>query len=293
MLINQIGTLLTDEHMQIIELMSMKYEENEIMALKNYVLASVLEVKHYTDTLFSFRTKRSKKIRFKSGGCVTMGLIIRGKLVFRNYYVCSPTWDNKLEFYSMVVPNGLFTSFLKMITTRSSVIIMKKMKNGLIMKALSPGKRLFLLCTDIGIAVVSNIISEPETYAKFNEVIVVMVCKYVGELQYFDDKLKQLATEPQIKPYARNKLRFYRSVTHEPYPYSGDLTWLIKSGTLIADLMTYTFDKMDRFMICGSQQTTLDVTNLLKVLGYNKGTANNPQDFAYERQFVNKLNRGD
>ncbi len=57
--------------------------------------------------------------------------------------------------------------------------------------------------------------------------------------------------------------------------------------------MTYTFDKMDRFMICGSQQTTLDVTNLLKVLGYNKGTANNPQDFAYERQFVNKLNRGD
>ncbi|PIM95170.1 Ferredoxin--NADP reductase [Candidatus Hodgkinia cicadicola] len=286
MLISPTGTLLTDEHMQIIESMSMKYEENEIMALRNYVLAPVLEVKHYTDKLFSFRTKRSKKIKFESGGCVTMGLIIRGKLVFRNYYICSPTWANTLEFYSMVVPNGLFTPFLRMITTRSLVIIKKKIKKGLVIKALSPGKRLFLLCTDIGIAVVSNIISEPGTYAKFDEVIVVMVCKYVEELQYFDDKLKQLTTAPQIKSYAKNKLRFYRSVTHEPYPYSGDLTWLIKSGTLIADLMTYNFDKMDRFMVCGSQQTTLDGTNLLKALGYNEGTVNNPQDFVYERTFV-------
>ncbi len=287
MLIKPIGNLLTDRHMQIIESMLMKHEDNEIMALKGYVLAPVLEVKHYTDTLFSFRTKRSKKIKFKSGGYVMMGLIIRGKLVFRKYYICSPTWDNKLEFYSMVVPNGLFTPFLKLITTGSSVIIKKRMRNGLVMGALSPGKRLFLLCTDIGIAVVSNIISEPETYAKFNEVIVVMVCKYVKELQYFDDKLKQLTTEPQIKPYAKNKLRFYRSVTHEPYPYSGDLIWLIKSGTLIADLMTYNLDKMDRFMVCGSQQTTLDGTNLLKALGYNEGRVNNPQDFVYERTFVN------
>ncbi|PIM95698.1 Ferredoxin--NADP reductase [Candidatus Hodgkinia cicadicola] len=225
---------------------------------------------------------------FRSGEYVTMGLVIRGELVFRDYYICSPTWSNKLEFYSMVTPNDLFSSFLKMITTSSSVIIKKKTSGCLVMEALNPGNRLFLLCTDIGVAVVSSIISEPKTYANFNEVIVVMTCKYIQELQYFSDKLKQLRQTPQVKPYARHKLRIYLSVTHEPYPYSGELTWLIKSGTLIADLNTYNFDKMDRFMICGSKETTLSGLNLLKSLGYNEGSVRYPGDFVYEKIFVDQ-----
>ncbi len=65
----------------------------------------------------------------------------------------------------MVVPNDLFTSFLKMITTSSSIIIKKKPSGSLTIKTLKPGNRLFLLCTDIGIAAVNSIISEPNTYA--------------------------------------------------------------------------------------------------------------------------------
>ncbi|PIM96697.1 Ferredoxin--NADP reductase [Candidatus Hodgkinia cicadicola] len=251
-------------------------------------MASVLSVVRYTNTLFSFTTRRSMMLTFRSGEYVTLGLIIRGELVFRDYYICSPTWANKLEFYSMVTPNDLFTSFLKMITTSSSVIIKKKTSGCLVMNALKPGKRLFLLCTDIGVAAVSSIISEPSTYVKFNEVIVVLTCKYIRELQYFDNKLKQLRRTPQVKPYARNKLRTYLSVTHEPYPYSGELTWLIKSGTLIADLRTYSFDKMDRFMVCGSKETTLSGINLLKSLGYNEGSVRYPGDFVYERIFVDQ-----
>ncbi|PIM95078.1 Ferredoxin--NADP reductase [Candidatus Hodgkinia cicadicola] len=229
-----------------------------------------------------------KAIKFKPGEYLTLGLIIRGELIFRDYYICSPTWTNKLEFYSMVVPNDLFTSFLKMITTSSSIIIKKKPSGSMVIEALNPGNRLFLLCTDIGIAAVSSIISEPKTYTNFNEVIVVMTCKYVRELKYISDKLKQLNQEPRIKPYAKNKLRTYLSVTHEPYPYSGELTWLIKSGTLIADLRTHNFDKMDRFMVCGSKQTTLDGVNLLRSLGYTEGSVHHPSDFTYERILIDQ-----
>ncbi len=271
-----------------IESMSMKYNNNKIMATKSYTLASVLGVKHYTNTLFSFTTKRLKTFNFKPGEYTTIGLIIRGTLVFRDYYICSPTWDNKLEFYSKVVPNGLFTSFLRMVTTKSSIIIKKKTSRGLSLDVLDSGKRLFLLCTDIGIAAVSSIISEPNTYAKFGEVIVVIVCEYVQELQYFNDKLKQMTKDQRIKPYAKHKLRVYQSVTQEPYPYSGDLTWLIKSGTLIADLRTHNFDKMDRFMVCGSKQTTLDSINLLKSLGYSEGSIDYPGHLTYERIFVDQ-----
>ncbi|PIM96336.1 Ferredoxin--NADP reductase [Candidatus Hodgkinia cicadicola] len=218
-------------------------------------------------------------------------MAIRGELVFRNYYICSPTWEDKLEFYSTVDLNDLFTSFLRKITTNSSIIIMKETAGDLVISTLKPGKRLFLLCSDIGAAAASSIISEPETYSNFNEVIVVLTCKYTQDLLYFNNKLRQLAKEPLIQSHVKNKLRFYQSVTQEPYPYSGDTLWLIKSGTLIADLRTYSLNKMDRFIICGPQQTSSNIINLLKLLGYNEDSPDCLEDYVYERVFVNQIMR--
>ncbi|PIM96381.1 Ferredoxin--NADP reductase [Candidatus Hodgkinia cicadicola] len=212
-------------------------------------------------------------------------------MVFRNYYICSPTWEDKLEFYSTINLNDLFSSFLRKITTNSSIIIMKKTAGELILNNLKPGKRLFLLCSDIGAAAASSIISEPGTYSKFNEVIVVLTCEYVQGLQYFNNKLKQLAKEPLIQSHAKNKLRFFRCVTQEPYPYSGDISWLIKSGLLIADLKTYNFNKMDRFIISGPRQPSLDVINLLGLIGYNEDSTSCLKDFIYERVFVNQIRK--
>ncbi len=261
----------------------------EMRLLTNYTLGRVLEIKHYTNELFSFRTTKLKRFKFKPGMYATIGLIIRKELVFRDYYICNPTWDNRLEFYSMTVPNGLFTSFLRKIVVKSSVIIKTKTNGELTLATLKPGKRLFLFCSDIGIIPAISIISEPETYSNFNEVVVVISCKHTKELSYFNSKLKQLAKEPKIKPYARGKLRFYQSITQEPYPYSDDITWLIRSGTLIADLRTHTFNKMDRFMVCGQQQTAVNNIVLLKDLGYDEGTVKHPGDFTYEKKFINPI----
>ncbi|PIM96523.1 Ferredoxin--NADP reductase [Candidatus Hodgkinia cicadicola] len=212
-------------------------------------------------------------------------------MVYRNYYICSPTWEDKLEFYSTVDFNDIFTSFLRKITTNSSIIIMKKTAGDLVISLLKPGKRLFLLCSDIGAAAASSIISEPETYSKFNEVIVVLTCKYTQDLLYFNNKLKQLMKESRLRPHIENKLRFYQSITQEPYPYSGDTLWLIKSGLLIADLKTYSLDKKDRFIICGPRQPSLDIINLLKSLNYNEGCTSYLRDFLYERSFINQFKK--
>ncbi len=269
----------------------MENKMNEIRSLKDYILPYVLEVKHYTTTSFSFKTTRPNNFKFKPGEYATMGLVIRGELMFRNYYICSPTWEDKLEFYSTADFNDIFTSFLRKITTDSSIIIMKKTAGDLVLDPLKPGKRLFLLCSDIGAAAASSIISEPGTYSKFNEVIVVLTCKYIQDLLYFNNKLKQLAKEPLIQSHIKNKLRFYRSVTQESYPYSGDTLWLIKSGTLIVDLRTYNLNDMDRFMICGPHKTSLDIINLLRLLG-NKGcNASCSGNFVYERIFINQTLR--
>ncbi|PIM96410.1 Ferredoxin--NADP reductase [Candidatus Hodgkinia cicadicola] len=259
---------------------------NKLKLSNEHTLARVLEIKHYTKALFSFKTTRPNNFKFKPGEFVMIGLIIKGEFIFRAYSICSSTWDNVLEFYSIKVPNGPFTSFLQKITTDSSIIIKTKSTGTLVLNALTLGKRLFLLCTGTGIAPFISIISEPGTYIKYNEVILVLTCRYSQELQYFNYKVKQMLKQPYIKLYARNKLRLYLSTTKGSYPYSGRITWLIKSGMLIADLKAYNFNRMDKFMICGSQQMILDVVNLLRSIGYLEGAINNPQDFVYERAFV-------
>ncbi len=98
MLPTNMNNLLNKNQRSILESMSITCRYNKVMSLKAYTLASVLEVKHYTDSLLCFTTKRLKAIKFKLGEYQTLGLIIRGKLIFRDYYICNPTWTNKLEF---------------------------------------------------------------------------------------------------------------------------------------------------------------------------------------------------
>ncbi|PIM95052.1 Ferredoxin--NADP reductase [Candidatus Hodgkinia cicadicola] len=216
-----------------------------------------------------------------------IGLIIRDELIFRTCSICSSTWGNTLEFYSIKVLNGLFTTpFTKKLTTDSSIIVETEPTDTLVLEALKPSKRLFLLCAGIGVASFISTIFDPETYIRYDEIIVVLACRCSQKLQYFNNKIKQMTKELHINLYAKNKLRFYLNTTQELYPYIGRITWLVKPGTIIADLMTYNFDKMNGFMIYGSQQMVLDVTGLLKSLGCTERAINGPQDFRYGKTYV-------
>ncbi len=252
-----------------------------------YILAKVLSITHYTNRLFSFKTVRPLKLTFKPGEFIMIGLIIRGEFIFRAYSICNAPWDKDLEFYSIKVINGPFTSFLQKITTDSSIIIKVRSTGTLLLKALKLGTRLFLLCTGTGIAPFASIIADTKTYERFAEIIIVLTCRSTNELQYFDAKLKQFSMTKTIKNFIKNKLRFYKSITREPFPYHGRIPTLIKSGLLVNDLKINNFNNMDRFMICGSQGMISDISNLLKSLGYKEGSSSCPQDFVYEKSFVN------
>ena len=65
-------------------------------------LLKVLSVTHWTDTLFSFQIERPKDFKFKSGEFVMIGLPNNDKPILRAYSICSPSWDEKLEFYSII-----------------------------------------------------------------------------------------------------------------------------------------------------------------------------------------------
>ncbi|MFP3039291.1 MAG: ferredoxin--NADP reductase [Candidatus Hodgkinia cicadicola] len=249
-------------------------------------LMKVLEVKRYTNRLLSFKTSRPLEFKFSAGEFVMIGLIIKGNPVFRAYSICSPSWKQELEFYSVKVPNGSLTSYLHKITTSNAILLKTEPMGTLLVRALKPGGRLFLLCTGTGVAPFISIVFEPEVYTKFEEVVLVLTCRKIEDLQYLKCKINQLMRDSEIKALARGKVRFHTSVTREPYTFAKRIPLLLTSGSLVSDLAASPLGPKDRFMVCGSRQMVADVTVVLKAMGYREGTASKPGAFVYEKAFM-------
>jgi ferredoxin--NADP+ reductase len=119
-------------------------------------------VKHYTDRLFSFRITRPQSLRFRSGEFVMIGLPNAEKPVYRAYSVASPAWDEELEFFSIKVPDGPLTSELQKIEVPATPCIMRQKSTGtLVVDALTPAKRLFMISTGTGIAPFASLLRDP------------------------------------------------------------------------------------------------------------------------------------
>lgn len=248
---------------------------------------TVLEVRHWTDRLFSFRLTRPQSFRFRSGEFVMIGLEIAGKPLLRAYSIASPFWDEGLDFYSIKVPDGPLTSRLQAIQPGDQVILGKKATGTLVLDALVPGKRLYLFSTGTGIAPFASLIRDPETYEKFEQVILTHTCARVPDLAYGFHICSQARRDELVGEDASGKLVHYTSVTREAYDRTGRITNLMDNGQLWSDLGVPPLDpKVDRAMICGSMAMLNDIKARLEAAGLREGSNAQPADFAVERAFV-------
>ncbi|MFM6923641.1 MAG: ferredoxin--NADP reductase, partial [Polynucleobacter victoriensis] len=133
----------------------------------------VLSVHHWNDTLFSFTTTRNKGLRFRNGHFLMIGLEVNGKPLSRAYSVASPNYEEHLEFLSIKVENGPLTSRLQNIKVGDSILVSEKSVGTLVIDDLNPGKHLYLFSTGTGLAPFMSIIRDPETYEKFEKVVLI------------------------------------------------------------------------------------------------------------------------
>ena len=168
---------------------------------------TVTSVTHYTDRLFAFRCTRPRSLRFRSGEFVMIGLLgENGKPLLRAYSIASPSWDEELEFYSIKVPDGPLTSRLQHIQPGEQIILRPKPVGTLVLDALLPGKRLWMLATGTGIAPFASLLRDPETWEKFEQVVVMHTCREAGELAYGRDLIEALPDDPLIGELVAGKL---------------------------------------------------------------------------------------
>lgn len=254
---------------------------------KNCFAETVTMVEHYTDRLFKFRITRPASFRFRSGEFVMIGLPNAEKPVFRAYSIASPAWDDEIEFYSIKVENGPLTQHLQKIKVGDSILMRQKSTGTLVNDALVPGKRLYMFSTGTGIAPFASLIRDPETYDKFDEVILTHTCRDVAELKYGQELVANIKDDPLLGEIAGDRLRIYSTVTREDYEFKGRITDLLESGKIFEDLGVAPINpEIDRGMICGSMDMINDTKVVLEKFGLVEGANNNPQTFVVERAFV-------
>ena len=256
--------------------------------MASYTTERVLEVRHWSDKLFSFRTTRSAGFRFENGQFIMLGLEVEGRKIVRAYSIASANYEDYLEFYSIKVPRGPLTSRLQHIARDSSLWVSSKPTGTLVVRDVRAGKRLFLLATGTGVAPFLSIVKDPETYEKFEQVILVRGARTNADLKYGDASLDGLRQDPDLRELIGSRLLDYPTVTREAIRNRGRVTTAIEGGRIFTDLGIPPLDReSDRFMICGNMRMLADAGRILEARGLTVSPQiGMPGDYLVERAFV-------
>jgi|SRR6056300_226784 ferredoxin--NADP+ reductase len=231
----------------------------------------ITDIHHYTDQLFRFRTERPASHRFTAGefNMITLD----GKLKRAYSYTSSP-YDEYLEFYSINVSDGAFTSQLSKMEVGDELMIGKKPTGSLLMTNFTPhenGTNLWLFATGTGIAPFISILRDPFTYEQFDCIFVVWSVSHKTDLQAFDEFLGEEAD-----------ILYIPIVTQEPWANNERITTMIQTDKI----MKYISPDNSRIMICGNMSFNEDMKNILEDRRFVEGTRNEPGTFVLERAFV-------
>ena len=250
----------------------------------------VLTVRHWTDAYFSFTTTRDDGLRFDNGQFVMIGLEVAGRPLMRAYSIASANWEEHLEFFSIKVPDGPLTSRLQHIQPGDDLLVSRKPTGTLLISDLHPGRNLYLLATGTGLAPFLGVIKDPETYERFDRVVLTHGVRNIADLAYHDYITRELPRHEYLGEVISQKLLYYPAVSREPFRHPGRLTTLMETGRMMADLGIEPLDgEKDRAMICGSPQMLADFRGLLDARGFSAAPRiGTPGQYVFERAFVEK-----
>jgi ferredoxin--NADP+ reductase len=188
------------------------------------------------------------------------------------------------------VPNGPLTSRLQHIKPGDEILLSRKPTGTLLISDLHPGRHLYLLGTGTGLAPFLAVIKDPETYERFDKVIVTHGVRRARDLCYADYIRRELPKHEFLGEQISRQLLYYPAVSREEFANRGRLTTLLDSGAMASTLGLPPIDpERDRFMICGSPSMLADFRAILDARGFSASPKIGvPGHYVFERAFVEK-----
>ena len=236
------------------------------MSIEKFSIEKVLSVQRWTNTLFSFTNTRPAHFKFTAGQFARIGLKVGDDLVVRAYSVVSSPFDETLEFFSIVVPDGAFTSNLQHLQV-GDALYLEKIPYGFLTLAryqLPLPKDLWLLATGTGLAPFISMLQDFETWSKYEKINLVYSVRTESELAYVD-RIQEIA---QLFGEGHTGFKFVPIITRDPNETLHDrLPILIANGELEKTIGLSLNPASSHVMLCGNPQMVEDTKEALKQRG--------------------------
>ncbi|KAA0933427.1 ferredoxin--NADP reductase [Psychrobacter sp. ANT_H59] len=256
----------------------------------NIQTVTVLSKTTWTPNLFSFTVSRPDSFKFTAGQFVRLGVnpshlnyykqqgeagndVANEALnedIFRAYSIVSSPFDEVLEFFSIVIPNGAFTSQLQHLEVGDELLL-NTMPFGFLTLARYQKplpKDLWLLATGTGLAPFLSMLQDLKTWEDYEHIILAYSARSIEELAYVD-KIKSLQEDFGSLVDNPAKLIFIPIVTREPV--EGALTERLPKLLLDGTLQERAGIALDvdstHVMLCGNPDMVEDTKETLKSLG--------------------------
>ncbi|WP_223500313.1 ferredoxin--NADP reductase [Pseudomonas sp. BF-R-24] len=250
---------------------------------EKFTRQTLLEVHPLTQSLFTLRATRDAGFRFRAGQFARLGVTkADGSTVWRAYSMVSSPFDEFLEFFSIVVPGGEFTSELSRLGVGDAFLVDRQAFGYLTLDRFVDGRDLWLLSTGTGIAPFLSILQDFEVWERFERIILVYSVREARELAY-QELIAGLAKRDYLAEYA-HKLQLITTVTREQHPGSlnGRITTLIENGELERVAGVALTPEHSRVMLCGNPQMIDDTRKLLKQRDMHLSLSRRPGQVAVE-----------
>ncbi|MGK7734509.1 ferredoxin--NADP reductase [Acinetobacter baumannii] len=236
------------------------------MSIEKFSVEKVLSVHRWTPTLFSFTMTRPSHFKFTAGQFARIGLKVGDELVVRAYSVVSSPFDETLEFFSIVVPDGAFTSNLQHLKV-SDELYLEKIPYGYLTLARYQQPLphdLWLLATGTGLAPFLSMLQDFETWSNYQKINLVYSVRTAAELAYVD-RIQEIA-----ETFGEGHLdfKFIPIITRDPSaPLHERLPVLIENGELEKAAGLELSPASSHVMLCGNPQMVDDTKEALKCRG--------------------------
>jgi ferredoxin--NADP+ reductase len=237
----------------------------------------------WSPSLFSLRCSRDPGFRFRAGQFARLGVAkADGSVVWRAYSMVSAPHDEFLEFFSIVVPGGEFTSELSRLKAGDSLLVDKQAFGFLTLDRFGDGRDLWLLASGTGVAPFLSILQDFEVWQRFERIVLVYSARSASELAY-QPLIRGLKDLEHLAEYA-DKLVYLPLVTREQAPgcLHGRITHLLSSGELERAAGLNLSPEHSRLMLCGNPQMIDDTRSLLKLRGLRLSLSRRPGQVAVE-----------
>lgn len=280
-------------------------------ATKNIATVTVTEKTTWTPMLFSFKVTRPSSFKFTAGQFVRLGVVpellafyrqgadtdnpdsnsidignvdIESESIFRAYSIVSSPYDEFLEFFSVVIPDGEFTSNLQHLQVGDTLLLNTTPFGFLTLaRYQKPDPQdLWLLATGTGVAPFLSMLQDPDTWQSYRQIVLAYSVRTRAELAYAD-AIPKIARQFQELVDTPAKFVFVPIITREPsvtVSEKSDSASIIISSTLherlpklLSGLLQQTAGvdmnaTHSHIMLCGNPQMVEDTKETLKEMGY-------------------------